>query len=410
MYAFVCCGAGAPIVRADEAANEAAKELARKLAAQLDKKQKVQIGFRDPSGLLPILELNEAQSAFDTELLAQGIHSAIGVEPEIIIRVSLNESLNSRIWIAQYIKGGGNTPIFSPFAKPTSTAPTDASTLVRIQARPIFQQADPILDFAVIKREGENASEILILGGDSISLYDQTKGQWHLTQMLQIPHKLPTPRDPRGHLLYRKDKEEFSAGVPGSMCEGKVHSGLSMKCDPSAKGWSFSPADDVLELEELGQGRNFFRPIEQVTKDFSSHLETSPLNEKAFFSELTWGGGGNEATLQSRLDGRIWLVPDEAQPVALILNWGSDMAVMDEGCGRGAGILATGSADFATPDYLQVFEIKGETAVAVSSKMEFSGPVTAVLEWFAGDRVHVVVHSLKNGLYEAYEVSLACDH
>jgi hypothetical protein len=409
LFAFVCCGVGAPVVRADEAANAAARELADKLAEQLNKKQKIEVEFRDLDGLMPSAQLTLAHVAFDTELSARGIHYAIGEQPDVVIRVNLSESQDARIWIAQFIKGGGNTPVFSSFPKPPGTTPIDATTLVRIQAKPIFQQNEPILDFAVVKREGEKPVEMLILGADNISLYELTKGQWQLSQMLQIPRRFPPPRDPRGRLLLRSDTGEFSAGVPGSMCEGKVHSGISMKCDPSMKRWSFLPADDVLEREELGQGRNFFRPIEQVTKDFSSHFETSLLDENAYFSATVFPGEGHEMEIESRLDGRIWLVPRESTPVALPFKWGSDFLTIDEGCGRGTAILATGSSDYASSDYLQVFEIKGGTATAASSKMDFSGPITALSEWFTGERVHVVAHSLKSGLYEAYEITFACD-
>jgi hypothetical protein len=402
--------ASAP-VRADDAANEAVRELARKIATQLHPKQKVDFEFRDPNELISNSDLLSASSAFSSELLSRGIQFTSAQEAEVIFRVTLAENLDTRFWIVQFQKGGSSTPIFLPFAKPPGASPADASTSVRIESRMIFESADTILDFAVVKREKENPIEILILGVQSITLYDRVNGQWHLIQMLQIPHKLPTPRDPRGRLLYRIDKGDFFAGVPGTMCSGKVHSGLSIKCESSATNWwSFLPIDDVLFLVELEQGRNFFRPIELVTRDNVSKLEASRLNEKAYQSETQWAKDGKRAALESHLDGRIWLFASDSQPVVLPLNWGSDFAAVEEGCGRGTALLATGPGDYVSPDYLQVFELKGETPVAVSSRTSFSGPITAVWEWFTGDRVHAVVHNLKTGHYEAYEITLACDH
>ena len=135
------------------------------------------------------------------------------------------------------------------------------------------------------------------------------------------------------------------------MCEGKVHSGLSMKCDSSAEVWSFLPADDVIVKEVLRQGRNFFRPIELVDRSSPARSEISPLNDKAFFSETWW----DDAVIQSRLDGRIWLMRHDSQATALDLKWGDDMVAMDEGCGRGSASFATVSADCAATDVLQAY-------------------------------------------------------
>jgi hypothetical protein len=400
---------GAPVSRADDAANEAARELAKKLVVQLGTKQKIQVEFRDLSGLISNSELTEAQLVFNSELIAGGIHLATADEADVIVRVSLSESQEARIWIAQYLKGSGAAPLFLSFAKLPGGTPNEDSAFVRIQSTLILRQIEPILDFAVVKRDGETPTEILILGVETVFLYDRAKGQWNLTKMLQIPHKLPIPRDPRGQIWFRKDNEEFSVGVPGSMCEGKLKPSVSLKCEPNAIRWSFPTGNNNFILEQLEQGRNFFKPHDLLKTTDSTFLGDFSSEDRFFFSATDWQKNGGEPAIHSRPDGRIWLVSPGLRPVELRVNWGSDLVATENGCGNASLVLTTGATDYTSPDYLRAFQIKGESAIAVSSKIEFSGPITALWESFFGDDIRVVVHNLKTGNYEAYEINLACD-
>jgi len=75
-------------------------------------------------------------------------------------------------------------------------------------------------------------------------------------------------------------------------------------------------------------------------------------------------------------------------------------------CAGASQFLATGARDYTQTDSLQVFQIESSGAVAVSSELDFPGPITAL---HAGaDPPRAVVRNLTTGNYEAYRLSYSC--
>jgi hypothetical protein len=75
-------------------------------------------------------------------------------------------------------------------------------------------------------------------------------------------------------------------------------------------------------------------------------------------------------------------------------------------CAGASQFLATGARDYTQTDSLQVFQMESSGAVAVSSELDFPGPITAL---HAGaDPPRAVVRNLTTGNYEAYRLSYSC--
>jgi hypothetical protein len=75
-------------------------------------------------------------------------------------------------------------------------------------------------------------------------------------------------------------------------------------------------------------------------------------------------------------------------------------------CGSASEFLATGARDYTQTDSLQVFQTEPSGAVAVSTELDFPGPIVAL---HAGsDTPRAVVRNLATGNYEAYRLSFSC--
>jgi hypothetical protein len=75
-------------------------------------------------------------------------------------------------------------------------------------------------------------------------------------------------------------------------------------------------------------------------------------------------------------------------------------------CGGANQFLATGGRDYTQTDSLQVFQAQTGGAAAVSTELDFPGPIMALHA--PSDTPRVVVRNLTTGNYEAYRLSFSC--
>jgi hypothetical protein len=75
-------------------------------------------------------------------------------------------------------------------------------------------------------------------------------------------------------------------------------------------------------------------------------------------------------------------------------------------CAAASEFLASGSGDYTQNDSLQLFQMKPGGPVAVSSELEFPGPILGLHSAVGPQRA--VVRNLTTGNYEAYRLSFSC--
>jgi hypothetical protein len=146
-----------------------------------------------------------------------------------------------------------------------------------------------------------------------------------------------------------------------------------------------------LSLGPVGDTIAFFLAPRACTVD----LETPNLNG------CLAGEGSAGAPLGSRSALMFDVAPSGPPPPGK----GTEIE-MKSACGGANQILATGARDYTQTDSLQVFQADAAGAVAVSSELEFPGPVVAVHA--VSDPPTAVVRNLANGNYEAYRLSFSC--
>lgn len=150
---------------------------------------------------------------------------------------------------------------------------------------------------------------------------------------------------------------------------------------------------------EFFETRNFFRAWRSLHSQWSGAF---------YYSASHLHGESSSQRILTGLDGQATLYSERGDALQRFAGWGSEIAGINTKCGNGRQVLATRPGDWTVPDAVQAFEIDDDQAVAVSSPVQFSGPVTAL--WTAEDESYVraVVRNLKTGNYEAYRLTITC--
>jgi hypothetical protein len=316
VFALVPC-------RADDSAIAAAKELAHKLAAQLDVKAGITIDIRDLTNQISASDLSAALQAIKDELHSLGAPSTVSGTP---VRITLSENSNSRLWIADFPskddpeKRGVLFVRFGQAESGTSTAPHYA---VQIQAKSIYEQPAPFLDFSVLKRDNDQPTLVAILKMDSILILQPRGQSWQVLDGREIPQIGAPSRDPQGRMEFSSEQDA-------------VVYAESQKCQVQFNG------------------KNAVLTCVSATNSFTA--------------------SGSSPSV----------------PAA---------------CGSTEVAVAAGTGDYTEPDRLQAFTSKDRVQTA-SEPIDLPGPVMALF----ANPPRAVVRNLSTGNYEAYEISLSCNH
>lgn len=101
---------------------------------------------------------------------------------------------------------------------------------------------------------------------------------------------------------------------------------------------------------------------------------------------------------------------DLAQSGDMHVDKGAQVASAPDACGIGRQFLAAGSGDYTEPDTILLYESTGTQGVIaekpLSDVLRFPGPVLSIQSGAAPPRA--IVHNLRTGNYEAYQISISC--
>ncbi len=339
-----------------------------------------------------------------TQLAVTGVRFAAAEQAAVSVRVTLSEDLQSYVWVAE-VRQGGNAPSVAMVSLPRSAvlAVEPAAAAMVLRGFSLWSQPEPILDVAGI--EG-SPGRMLVLDANGVTSYRMQESHWLVEQSLPISHSRPWPRDPRGRLVLRRDKDHvFDAYLPGVYCRSSGGASLAMTCFESNDPWPIG-TDLFSQSASFTSGRNYFSGA--LSPGVGSQT-TAP----AFYSGAAIPGEQSTWWLLAAVDGKVHLLDGTTDQVVQALNWGSDIASLHSGCGSGWQVLATG-AGAGRSDTVQAFESprpggawKGQP-VAASAPLEVNGAVTALWSESGGTGAVAVVHNSETGRYEAFRLTLTC--
>lgn len=358
---------------------EAARALARKAAAAT-RGGVVSLEMRNQSSLKD-LEFSRFRAIFQEEIQRHGVKiSANSSSLRIVLTVAGH--LAGYIGVAQIQRADGTTVEMEPLGAVADSSPGNPQAAITLRKEFLFAEDFPILDLAL----SPDRRQAFALGLQDVFSYERKGDQWVPAGTERLPIRAMS-REMRGYFDLGANMQ--TAYLPGEVCRNSIADGKGWRCEPSREPM----------------------PVRSLAASEASEKKSPPWISAARFED-----GGRGGVILTGKDGLARLYEDNAEPVATFSEWGSEIAGLQSGCGKGWQILVTGKGDWTAADTVQAVEIQERAAEVVSQAVEFGGPVIALRNPSpnnsadganATDAV-AVVHDLETGRYEAYRLALVC--
>jgi hypothetical protein len=371
----------------------ASRDLARAIAAALER-EPAALSIRNISSL-PTTSFDKARAALLAALRAQGARIADGAAAEV--RVTASENVRSWLLVAEVRRGEARTVHIAGWPRVPAPAPAPQPA-VSIERRLVWEQEEPILDFALVEDGAER--RLFVLDPGRVAVYRRGAAGWELGASFPISAATPAIRDPRGRLAVQANS--FQAWLPGTSCRGTLDP-PALECTSGDALWPLASGASLAGHGVFHAGSNAFAG---AVFDASGSKGSVP----PFYSMALAGSGPAPLWALAGLDGRVSFydasLTRAGEPVS---GWGGDIAGVEAACGGGRQVLATRPGDAHEPDAVQAWEAGRSGAAPVSAPLEFSGPVTAL--WPSGAAsAAAVVRDPATGRYAAYHLSIGCGY
>jgi hypothetical protein len=397
-WTFVCILTAAH-VRAADHWKESADALAKAIAAQIGSPTTLALTMRNASTLTES-DAGAIRQALRSQLRGQGFRFVRTDRAKAEARVTLSENADGYLWIAEI--RSGNSREVRMVSVPRVPPPPASSTPEPLSIRKafIFEQEEPILDFALLAPDADGSPRMVVLEPGRVVLFGKSGGTWFHEQAFSVSRPQPWPRDARGRLIVRPD-QTFDAYLPGMKCTRVVEPELRTDCRVSEDSWPLGVGSGDSPAARFAPDRNFFEGRVALGPD-------QELSLPPFYSAAEIPGRGGPTWAFAGVDGQVRLIERGPEPVATWEGWGSSIVSLRSGCGKGWQLLATRPGDGTEPDAVQAFEVSGRRAVPLSAPVEFPGPVTEMWPSSDGVAAQTISRNLQTGRYEAFTLSISC--
>ncbi len=449
---------------AAEVWNDAAEALAAKILEHMTSGNALALTVKNISSLGDD-DVGQVRRALRAKLRSHRARLTSSTQANADVLVTLSENAEGYLWIAEVRDHASPSVagedvaiavVMVSVARPNPAERRPAAEPLSIRKTRIYQQSDPMLDVALLDNPTVGsapspvsvgaAARILVLGRENVFLYEQAGTpdaggknvrQWRAMQSAPITRLRPWPRDARGRIIVRTDSL-FDAYLPGAKCSGALEPALTLECRESDEPWPLagdangvSSANSTTGLGPaayFSPDRNFFDG--RIKLDDGSEVKALPFLAlvamppsaaiHAGFPGLSGrvppaanagqkpGTVGPAGWVISGLDGRAQVLNSNAEPLANVGGWGSQIAGLQSGCGGGWQVLASQARDSGEPDALQAYEIVNRKPVPVSGSSDFAGPITELWPLPNGSEAIAISRNLQSGAYEAFRISVAC--
>jgi hypothetical protein len=400
--------------------NEPEQQLARKIVA-----------VTGPGAVALTVENRSSLGKRDNEIIQNGLRAALeGVGLRFVtleqaaatVAIYLSENTASYVWVAEIRQGAGAAVVaMESVPRPEGSTSAREPVPLSLHKIPLWTQADPILDVAVLEENGA-PTHIAVLDAAKVALYRWQAGKWQMEQALSVVHARPWPRDLRGRMIAGRD-HLLDVYLPGVICRSAVAAPLALNCRETDDPWPLVPpalsgrslsavpgggtGSIVIPIPPMGaffaSTRNFFTGA--LTPGIGKFTTVSKFYSAAFLPRdkyLLW--------LFAGADGHVHMV-DGVSDQAGRFAWGSDLTTVNTSCGAGWQVLATSSeenSDEGTGDSIRAYEFPDRDPVAVSAAIDFPGMITALWAEAKSDTAIAVVKNGETGNYEAFRLAVVC--
>jgi hypothetical protein len=358
---------------------EAAAPLAGRISSLLPRRATVSLEFQVLSPLA-MAASSRFLSTLQDELRKTGMDVTAAAQAESRLRVVVSDNPRGLLFVAE-LTGADNSGkawrqvVMLPWS---GTLLNDAKPAVRLVAKAVWEQAEPVLDLLLLDSE----SQLLVLSPARAMVFHAANGTWTLTGQSFLSLAQPATRDPRGRV-------EFVSGtvrafLPGTSCMRQTSPPFALVCGAASETWLLNPRDPALAVRWVAD-RNV--------------LEADGVRS-GFYSSAA----GLFASTNQRVEDR------SGKPVPGTDAWGSDVAAIENTCSSGTVVVAAMAGDSPEHDQVEAFEMVSGQPVARSEALPLPGSVTALWPAETAGQATLVVRNSKTGNYEASRLALACAH
>ena len=380
-------------------------QLAEQIAALLGPGQ-AQLELTNRS-TIPPSEIPVIRKGFEEALRSRGVRLADAASANSI-HITLSENAHEGLWVAQISEGNETQVTMVRMDGHVAPAASTEGGIV-LQHNRLWvsssETADNSVPSAPVLAALELRGELIVLMQDRITIFTKGAASWSEKQRLPITAHVeaghPLPRDARGELVPTSDGSGFAAYLPGVKCTSAE--GI-LTCNPSDDPWPLVGQSTGTKAF-YNAARNYFTGV--ITPNYGADL--TPFFSAVLLpqSPFTQGAATSTLLLVSLINGRLQMVSQSAsRSVNGARDWGSEIAVLNTGCGRGAQVLASASGEAAS-DSLRAYEIHGQEAVAVSAPMPIDGSIIALDTATDLSSVLAIVRNGQND-YEVDRVTAVC--
>ena len=360
---------------------ESARLLARKVWTSIHGTS-VSLEFRNMSSL-GSAEFASVSTAFQEELQRRSV-KILPSDAVARLVVTVTQNPTEYIGVVQIQRKETTETVIEAIGLVKGPAAPEPSFSLTLHRELLFSQDGPILD-VVLDSEAKHA---FVLGTQEINSYEWRGQQWVPTGVEHLPLHRPSQRAEQG--LYSGVVVDAAAVyLPGELCRISFVDG---------KGWNCERSTERMPVRAVS-------PAAMAGKKLGAWISAAQFEIE-----------GKTKIVVTGRDGMARLYEEDAEPVAVFSNWGSEIASVYSGCGSGWQLLATGKGDWTKADEIQAVDLKDHRAQSVSAAIEFSGPIVALRtpatrtadNAAANARAVAVVRNLQTGRYEAYQLSITC--
>lgn len=344
------------------------------------------------SSSLPNSDVIAIRSGLEGQLRSLGLRITTTNNAAADVRVTLSENIEGYLWVAEIRKGDNTEVRMIPVPRIMPSHSPGAAPAMTIQKALLWSGSDQILDATV------DGNRLLVLKPTSVSVFSLSSGNWKLDQDLPLLHDHDFPRDLRGLIVLATD-HVADLYLPGTSCRLTNNGGYAVSCRDEDDPWPISGRSAL-----FNSARNYFT---------GALFGTANNSVPPFYSAATFERQGSLFSIFAGVDGQVRTSDGTSESIlaaTAVSDWGSDIAAIKSGCGSGTQLLVSSAGDDSIADSLRAFEFPGSAPQLVSAATGFPGPITTLWSHNGGSAITAITNNLQTGSYEAYTVSVTCNH
>jgi hypothetical protein len=227
--------------------DESLRALADNIAAVASPSKTISLEVKNVSSLGQA-DAGAIRHELESDLVHKGFHVDAAPAPEVHVQVTLSESAERYVWIAETHLGDGDKVSIVDVAKERDSSAEKQMASLVLDRKLVWQQPGKILDFAVFRGIDAANSTLWILEPERLSMYRNAGELWEFDFARAINHRASWPRDLRGII----DALQMSITLPGLECVLKSSPQNDLQCETVELGKGGAPTVDPPESKIEG--------------------------------------------------------------------------------------------------------------------------------------------------------------